>query len=320
MQDTKKQKKIVVIGGGTGSFTALNGLKQHPVHITAIVTMFDSGGSSGLLRDEFGVLPPGDIRRCLIALSDEKEQKILRELFAFRFKEGSSLRGHSFGNLFLTALSTILKDESAAIKKAGELLKIKGRVLPVSTSKSHLFAKLQNGETIKGEKNIDIPKHNGEVKIEKVFLKPKAFLNKEAEAAILKADVVVIGPGDLYTSLIPNLLVQGMKEALKKSKAKKVFVLNLMTKWGETNNLSAAECAREVLSYSGLSEFDYIICNDKKMPERLLRAYKKEKKYPIIADSSLTALGKRIIKAPLFKGDDIVRHDSKALAKILTTL
>lgn len=320
MAEKTKQRKIVVIGGGTGSFIVLRGLKLYPFSITAVVNMFDSGGSSGILRDEFGILPPGDVRRCLLALSDEKEEDILRKLFMFRFEESSSLNGHSFGNLFLTALSSIIKDEVTSIKTAGDLLNIKGRVLPVSIDKADVHALLQNGKIIEGETNIDIPKHDGNLKIKNVFLKPQAFLCKEAKSAIMEADLIIIGPGDIYTSLVPNLLVKGMKEALKKSKAKKVYIMNLMTKWGETNNLSASDCAKEILFYSGISKFDYIICNNKKMKSEALKAYKKEKKHPIIFDKGLPFLAKKVIQAKLFSGKDIVRHNSDFLAKIITTL
>jgi len=316
----EKHKKIVVIGGGTGSFSVLRGLKKHPLSITAVVSMFDSGGSSGILRDEFGVLPPGDVRRCLLALSDEKEEKVLRDLFMFRFNKRTSLNGHSFGNLFLAALSSIMKDEMKAIEKAGELLKIKGTVLPVSLNKSHVHAKLEDGSVIKGETNIDVPKHNGDIRIEKVFLKPKARLGKDARRSILEADVIVIGPGDLYSSLIPNLLTDGMKDVLKRSKAKKVYVTNLMTKWGETNNLSISDCAREILSYAGLSRFDYIISNNKKMDADALRSYRREKKQPLLIDKEVFKLAGKVIEAPLFSGKKVVRHDSNALAKIIAKL
>ena len=228
MKTGESVKKIVTIGGGAGSFTVLKGLKKYPIAITAIVTTFDSGGSSGLLRDEFGILPPGDVRRCLVALSEE--EKILRRLFMFRFEKKSSLQGHSFGNLFLTALSSIFKDDNLAIEKAGELLNINGKVLPVSLSKSHLCATLEDGTIIEGETNIDIPKHDSESKIKKIFLEPKAKLNSKARKAIMEADIIVVGPGDLYTSIIPNFLVGGMLEAMKKTKAKKIYIANLMTK------------------------------------------------------------------------------------------
>ncbi len=318
MKTGESVKKIVTIGGGAGSFTVLKGLKKYPIAITAIVTTFDSGGSSGLLRDEFGILPPGDVRRCLVALSEE--EKILRRLFMFRFEKKSSLQGHSFGNLFLTALSSIFKDDNLAIEKAGELLNINGKVLPVSLSKSHLCATLEDGTIIEGETNIDIPKHDSESKIKKIFLEPKAKLNSKARKAIMEADIIVVGPGDLYTSIIPNFLVGGMLEAMKKTKAKKIYIANLMTKWGETNNLSASDCAKAILFYAGVSKFDYIVCNSRKMSDKTLRSYAKEKKYPMVVDKSLNRFGKEIILKPLWKDSGIIRHNSDLLAKIITSL
>ncbi|MEO8637975.1 MAG: gluconeogenesis factor YvcK family protein [Candidatus Taylorbacteria bacterium] len=320
MTAQQKQRKVVVIGGGTGNSSVLRGLKRYPFAITAIVTMFDSGSSSGILRDEFGILPPGDVRQCLIALAEEKKEPMLRELFAYRFKNGGTLNGHSFGNLFLTALTHILKDDAKAIKKAGELLNINGQVLPVSLDNAHVHARLEDGTIIEGETNISVPKHDGNLKVKEVFLAPSAKLFLEAKKAIVGADLVIIGPGGLYSSLIPNLLVEGMKEALRKSRAKKIYIMNLMTRWGETNNLSASDCAREILSYARIEKFDFIICNSKKVSKKVMGAYAKEKKYPVVLDDDLAKYGKKIVASSLYKGDDLLRHDSDALAKIIASL
>ena len=313
-------KKVVVIGGGTGSYMVLRGLKKYPLDITAVVSAFDSGGSSGILRDEFGVLPPGDVRRCLVALSDEKKENMLRDLFGFRFKKESSLQGHNLGNLLLTALSEIKGGEVAAIQTAGELLDIKGRVFPVSKTRAQLCARLMNGRKIIGEKNIDVPKHNGNLKIERVYLKPRATLLKEAREAMAEADVVVIGPGDLYTSLIPNFLVGGMRRVCQKSNATFVYILNVMTKWGETNNFSASDFPREILRYLGRPTFDYILANNKRLKPSLLAKYRKEKSMPVVIDEHLSLYTKRIIQAPLIHQSDIIRHESDALARILSTI
>jgi uncharacterized cofD-like protein len=311
-----KSKKIVVIGGGTGSYTVLRGLKKFPVDITAVVSMFDSGGSSGQLRDEFGVLPPGDVRRCLVALSDGEREAVLRDLFNYRFEKGS-FAGHNFGNIFLTAVADILGNQAQAIQKAGELLNIHGRVFPVSLTDAHLHAILENGEEIIGETNIDVPKHDGELRIERVFLKPSATIYPEAKKAILEADVIVIGPGDLYTSIIPNLLVKGMGDALKKSHAKKIYVANLMTKHGETNGYVASDFVSELLKYSGLTKFDVVIANSEKIPARYVKKYKKENKQPLVVDGLLQKYTKKIIKKPLFNDARFIRHDSDALAAIV---
>ena len=313
-------KKVVTIGGGTGSYTVLRGLKEFSLDITAIVSMFDSGGSSGTLRDEFGVLPPGDVRRCLVALSEGKRAEILRELFNYRFENGNSLKGHSFGNLFLVALSSIYGGDIEGIRKASELLNIKGKVLPVSLDKSDLHAILENGEEIVGETNIDIPKHNGEIRIQKVFLDPPAKLCEETKDAIREADILIIGPGDAYTSIIPNLLVKGMAEALRESSGKKIVVTNLMSKWGETHGFAASDMVRELLTYSGLEKFDVCVCNTAKMDPKLVAAYEKEKKYPIYCDNKLPEFAKKVITGDYFSEADIARHDSAKIAKVIAEL
>ena len=313
-------KKVITIGGGTGSYTVLRGLKDFDLDITAVVSMFDSGGSSGVLRDEFGVLPPGDIRRCLVALSDGKRAEILRQLFNFRFENGNSLKGHSFGNLLLVALSSVYGSEIEGIRKASELLNIKGKVLPVSLDKSNLHAILENGEEIIGETNIDIPKHNGAIKIQKVFLNPPAKIFEETKQAIQDADIIVIGPGDPYTSIIPNLLVEGVSEALKASKGKKIVVTNLMSKWGETHGFASSDMAHELLAYSGLEKFDYAICNTGRMDPKLVAAYEKEKKYPIQCDVKLSEYAKKVILGDFFSEADIARHDSQKIAKAIAGL
>lgn len=313
-------KKVVTIGGGTGSYTVLRGLKEFPLDITAVVSMFDSGGSTGVLRDEFGVLPPGDVRRCLLALSDGNRAEILRELFNFRFENGSSLKGHSVGNLFLVALSSIYGSDIESIRKASELLDIKGKVLPVSLDKADVHAILEDGTEIIGETNIDIPKHNGDLRITQLMLKPEARIYEETAKAIEEADLIVIGPGDAYSSIIPNLLVGGMREALQKSKAKKIFVTNLMSKWGETNDAAASFMAEEILRYSGLKKFDYVICNTANMDPDLVAAYEKEKKYPITCDSKLSGQAEKVITGNYFSEADIARHDSQKIAKVIAEL
>jgi uncharacterized cofD-like protein len=313
-------KRIVTIGGGTGSYVVLRGLKDFPCEITAVVSMFDSGGSSGVLRDEFGVLPPGDVRRCLVALSEGSRAEILRELFNYRFENGGALKGHSFGNLLLVALSNIYGSDIEGIRKASELLDIKGKVLPVSLDKAQLHAVLEDGSEIAGETNIDVPKHDGDMQIQKVFLKPDANVYEETTSAILSADLIVIGPGDLYTSLIPNILVKGIPEALRESTAKKVFICNLMSKWGETHDYNASDIAKEMLAYSGLPRFDYVVCNTAEMDTDLVQAYAKENKYPITCDERLKEYAANVIIGDFFSEADIARHDSVKVAKVISGL
>lgn len=310
-------KNFVVIGGGTGSYTVLRGLKECHVNITAVVSMFDNGGSTGVLRDEHGVLPPGDIRRALVALSSETE--CMKLLFMHRFSQGKTLGGHSLGNLILVGLRDIFGSDDEAIKQAAKILKIQGNVLPVSLANSNLHAVLENGTIIKGETNIDIPKHDGQLRIQRVYLSPPAKIYEDTKRAILEADVIVIGPGDLYTSIIPNLLVEGVKEALSTSLAKKVYVCNLMTKYGETHNFSASDHLTEIISYLGCVP-EYVICNNQQFPNDLLERYAEEKAHPVVVDrDAIEKLGSHIQEAPLI-GETLARHDSTKLAKLLYSL
>lgn len=314
-------KRIVVIGGGSGIFNVLKGLKKYPVDITSIVTTFDNGGSTGMLRDEFGTLPSGDIRRSLVALAPDTDNATLRDLFTFRFEEKSSLRGHSFGNLFLQALTKISGDEVSAIKKASELLGIKGRVLPVSIDSAHVCAILENGRIVKGETNIDIPKHDGNLKIKKLYLEPDATIYREAYEAIVAADLVLIGPGDLYTSILPNILVRGFAEAARKSRAKFVYIANIMTKWGETNDYAASDFCAVILAYLKKKKFDFILCNNAPLKPFLLKKYKSERAYPVLIDAiKLKKYAAKIIKKDFTYQSDIVRHDAKKLSNAIMAL
>ena len=310
-------KNIVVIGGGTGTYIVLTGLKEYPVNLSAIVAMSDSGGSTGILRDELGALPPGDIRRALVALSQSPQ--IIRDLFNYRFENGG-LGGHSFGNLFLTALEKITGDFEKAVEEAGKILSIRGQVIPVTKDSTHLHAILEDGTEIAGETNIDIPKHDGTVRIEKVFLEPSAKIFEETAQAIKDADLIIIGPGDPYTSIIPNLLVKGMAEALRASKAKKIAVMNLMSKWGETHEFAASDMVREILKYSGFEKFDCVICNTAKMDSELVSAYEKEKKFPIHCDDKLSDYAREVKTGDYFSEADIARHDSAKIARVIAIL
>jgi len=322
-------KKVVTIGGGTGSYVILRGLKMYTLDITAVVTMFDSGGSTGVLRDEFGVLPPGDVRRCLLALSEGKRTEILRKLFAFRFENGngngngkpSALHGHSFGNLFLVALSSIYGSDMEGIKKASELLDLKGKVLPVSLTKAHVHARLEDGTIIEGETNIDEPKHDGEKHITEVFLKPEATIYEETADEIMDADTIIICPGDLYSSLMPNFVVKGVSEAIQESTAKKILVAPLMTKWGETNGYTVSMVAKELCHYIGIEMFDAILCNTTKPDPAMLAAYAEEKKVPMPFDTvELETYATEIILGDFASESDLARHDSDKVAKVLAEL
>ena len=313
-------KKIVVIGGGTGVFTVLTGLKNYAFHLSAIVTTADDGGSSGILREEFGILPPGDIRRVLVALSSDSP--VLANLFNYRFENGTGLKGHSFGNLFLTALERITGDFNEAVKEASKILGIKGRVIPVTLDYTRLFARLENDFLVVGESNIDVPKHDGSLFIKEIFLNPEPKANKEAIKAIKDADIIILGPGDLYTSIIPNFLVKGIKEAIKKSQAKKVYVCNIMTKYGETNQFTAEDFFATLEKYLGKGVIDYFLVNIEKPKNCYLGKYKKEKAESVKYDRKLLSFWKKpkVIFTRLLRQGPLLRHDPKKLAKHIAKL
>lgn len=315
-----ERKRIVVIGGGTGTFTVLSALKKHPFHLTAIVSMADDGGSTGKLRDEYGVLPPGDVRRALVALGDG--EGTLRELFNFRFKKGS-FKGHSFGNVFLSTLEQVTGSFARAIEVAGELLHIKGAVLPVTLQNVRLNARLSDGTLLRGESAIDLSK-SARAAIAKIWLTPHASLNPKARAAILSADMVVIGPGDLFTSIVPNLLVHGMPEALEKSRARKVYVGNIMTKRGETDGFAAKDFLEVLSRYLGKDGLDMALFNNRRPSTKALVRYKKEGAEVVSLKGLTSRRNLRIVRADLLAEGRLARHDSKkklsrALVRILNS-
>ena len=315
----KNPKRIVLIGGGTGIYTLLSGLKKHDCILTSIVSMMDSGGSTGRLIDEFGTLPVGDIRRSIIALSENRE--IMRTLFEYRFKEGAGLKNHSMGNLILTALTKITGTEEEGINSACKILNVKGNVLPVTLEKSNLCAELENGEIVKGETNIDIPKHNSNLKIKRLFLEPYAFAHEKAIKAIKEADIIVLGPGDLYTSTIANLVVENISNATNESKAKKVYVCNLMTKKGETNNFTITQHLNELIKYLGKDCLDYVIYNSKMPSQERLDKYKGEESQTVKIDSeNFKKFKAKFIGENLISETSLVRHNEEIIAKLILSL
>ena len=306
-------KNVVVIGGGTGSYTVLRGLKKYPdLNITAIVSMADDGGSTGKLRDEYGVLPPGDIRRCIVALSEDRE--MMQKLFEYRFSNGT-FNGHSFGNLLLTALKEISGNDENAIIEASKLLNIRGNVLPVTLDDTRLITELEDGQLIVGETNIDVPKHDTGLKIKRVLLSPKAIANQKSIDAILGADLIILGPGDLFGSLIANLLVEGISDAIARSSAKKVYVCNLMTKNGETNNFNVTDFVYEIENYLGKNVLDYVVYSDKKFDEELLAKYAGELAFPVRVDAE--KFDAKFISRDVATEPVLVRHDSEKLARVV---
>lgn len=321
-------KRVVCIGGGTGTFVALRGLKGFPFQLSAIVAMSDSGGSNKRIRDEFGLLPTSDVRQCFVALSDENGGAgIMRKLFMYRFEKGSGISGMTFGNLFMAALADIVGSQKEAIRQTGRILRIKGTVIPVSFTDTNLVATYEDGHTVSEEHFIDEPHHDGKMKITHVVLKPQAKVNEDAVAAILKADLVVLGPGDLYTSLIPNVLVPGIPEAIAKTKAKVVYVMNLMTKYGQTYNFSAADHLAVLERYIGKS-VDEVLVNTAPIPPLVLSFYASYNELPVVDDLSKAAYYK-VTRANLASnipvervGSDVlvrslIRHDSEKLANVL---
>ena len=316
-----KRKKIVVIGGGTGTYVALSGLKRYAYDLTAIVTMMDSGGSSGRLRDELGVLPPGDIRQCIVALSNSS--RLLRKMFNYRFEEGG-LTGHTFGNIFLSTLEKSTGSIKKAIEEVGKILRISGKVVPVTFAKTELCVELEDRRIIKGETHIDVVEGvEKRARIKNAFLAPKVSANPDAVSEILNADFILIGPGDLYTSIIPNLLVSGIKEALEKTKGQVVFVLNLMTKHGQTTDYSAKDHLSDLQKYTGKKTIDYVLVNSKKPNKKALVWYEEYGEEPVNDDlpSEDKIIRKDLISSFILihnPGDDlkrsIIRHSPKKLA------
>lgn len=327
-----KKLNIVVIGGGTGSFSVLQGLKQYAqVSISAIVTMADSGGSTGRLRDEFGYLPVGDVRMALTALAseDDEYESLLRALFSYRFAKGEGLSGHSFGNLLLVALTDILGSETAAITAATKILKSHGNVLPVTEQKADLVATYEDGAVVSGEHAIDeSAEDRKEKRITTLTLSPAVSISAPARDAIMHADMIVLGPGDLYTSVLANCVVKGVAEALQKTSAQIVYVCNLMTKSGQTDGLDIAGHVSEIERYIGRS-VDAVLANNALPDAQLLSRYALENELPVAkgdcSNIPVTFLDMLATEEVVtVKGDvlkrSLIRHDSKKLAEALLKL
>src|SRR3989344_9232384 len=285
----KKPKNIIVIGGGTGTYTVLSGLKKYPpdlFNITAIVTVADSGGSTGRLRDEFGYLPVGDFRMALVALADDSDVgHALRSLFLHRFDKGEGLKGHNFGNLFLVALTQIFGSEEKALEYASQMLRVRGKVLPISNEKLTLVAEYENGVIVRGETHIDEPPegHDGTKRINRLWIEPENTISPKAREALLSADLIIMGPGDLYTSVLANVVVSGTKEALNESSGKILYVMNLMSKYGQTHSFTANDHLNELVSYTGRVP-DYVFLNNESLPVDILEAYYKQHEFPVNDD------------------------------------
>jgi uncharacterized cofD-like protein len=308
--------KIAAIGGGTGLSTLLRGLKTSSANLSAIVTVADDGGSSGRLRREIGVLPPGDIRNCIAALADE--EKLLTELFQYRFKAGDGLVGHSFGNLFLTVLSEITGDFERAIAASSKVLAIRGNVLPATLSDVKLWAELADGRRIEGESNIT--EAGGKIiRIGCIPENPPAL--PRALEALEDADYIIIGPGSLYTSVIPNLLVPEIADAIAARRVPCIYVCNIMTQPGETDDYSVADHVRAIDEACGRRLFDAVLVQKHPPSAKALLRYSQENSYPVDLDTEeVMRMGRRVIRANVMSEDSqtgYVRHDSQRLARVL---
>ena len=317
-------KKITVIGGGTGTFVVLSGLKFYPLDLGVIVTMMDSGGSTGKLRDQLGVLPPGDLRQCLVALSEASS--LWRNLFLYRFESGD-LKGHNFGNIFISALEKVCENYNEVIEAASYILRCKGEVIPATLKKTNLIAEYSDGSLLRGEGRID-GNQSIDKKIKRIYLDPPVEANFSAVRRIENSDYLILGPGDLYTSIIPVLLFGEIRTALLESRAKIIYIVNLMTKAGQTHKFTAVDHVNLVQKYLG-REVDKILINNQPIAQEILDFYKKSQEYPV--EDNLGSDG-RVIRADILSSKQVeksrsdtvkrsvLRHSPEKLARVIFKL
>ncbi|MBI2914439.1 MAG: YvcK family protein [Firmicutes bacterium] len=312
----RRGPRVVVIGGGTGLGTLLRGLKEYTSNVTAVVTMADDGGSSGRIRQELGIPPPGDIRHTLVALADT--EPLMERLFEYRFDWGEGLSGHSFGNLFIAAMSDITGDFEEAVRQSSRVLAVRGQVLPSTLERVTLRAEFTDGTDIEGESSIPAVRK----RISRIHLEPPdPPAVREAVQAVEAADIVVIGPGSLYTSVLPNLVLPGLADALRRTRALRVYVCNVMTQPGETDGYSASDHVKAVMDHAGTQVVDCILVNTSAAPEHLLRKYAAEGAHPVEPDlKKILILGKHAEGLPLLCRSGLARHDSHDLARAVMDL
>ena len=308
--------KIVVIGGGTGLSTLLQGLKHYTTNITAVVTVADDGGSSGRLREEFDMIPPGDIRNCLVALADT--EPLMQRLFQYRFAEESALKGHSFGNLFITAMTKITGDFERAIKASSKVLAIRGRVVPSTNTKVRLVAEHDDGSVTLGESNIS----RAVSPVRRVYLDPSGCQpSLDALEAIRSANAIVLGPGSLYTSIVPNLLVDQIVDAIVQSKALKIYVCNVMTQQRETRGFRASDHVESLIRHTNPGILQVAIVNTGTVPSDLLEKYREEEAYPVEPDlERIRSMGYQVIAENIVSTENYVRHDADRVARLIIHL
>jgi uncharacterized cofD-like protein len=323
---THSVPKVVVIGGGTGTYVLLQALRGLPVHLTALLTMVDDGGSNRVMRDQFGLLPTSGICQAISALSDD--ETLLRELFNYRFHQGDGLSGLRFGNLFLAAVADIVGSQRQAIQDTLRLLKVKGDIFPISFDDVRLVAKYEDGTEVVGEHLIDEPDHDGRLHIVDLRTEPKASLGEEAAQAIAEADFIIMGPGDFYTNTVANFVVAGVPAALKASAAKKIFFSNLMTKYGETFDFTLENYLQELDKYYGLDGLDALVINNNlNFRPDILKLYAEDHSVPVLDDVTDNRLGETLVYRADLLSDEVperapgdvlarsmLRHDPEKIA------
>lgn len=315
MKERKDERKIVCIGGGTGLSTLLRGLKQYAQDITAVVTVADNGGSSGRIRREMGILPPGDIRNCVLALA--QIEPLMEQVYQYRFSEGS-LKGQNLGNLIIAALTDISGSFEVAVEKLSDILAVKGKVLPVTNEKIELMATYADGSRIFGEEEIVYQNKLLRKKIQTIEMLPQTpQANPKAMEALENADLIVMGPGSLYTSIIPNLLVKGIPEAIRSSKAKVIYIGNLMTQPGETDYFKLSDHIDAIERILGKKAIDFIALDESELSQECLHFYEADGSYPVADD--LSQCGEyKVVKGKMVIMDGLyIRHNPKMLAKFI---
>lgn len=306
-----KGPTVTVVGGGHGLSVLLRGIKSATSNVTAVVTVADDGGSSGRLREELGIIPPGDLRNCLVALADT--EPLMEKLFQYRFRGKSELAGHSFGNLFIAAMNEVTGDVEKALQESSKVLAVKGQVLPASKEHVRLDAIMEDGTVVEGESHIpEVQKRIHRVRLFPENPQPV----QSALAALTAADAIILGPGSLYTSIMPNLLVSGVAEALRKSKAVKIYICNVMTQPGETDGYTASMHAKAIIDHGGKGVIDYMLVNSHPISSEMQAYYAEKGAYPVEVDEeAINALGIGFVKADILNESDVIRHDPDKLCR-----
>ena len=311
-----KGPRVVAIGGGTGLSTILEGFKKITSNITVVVTVADEGGSSGRLREEFGILPPGDIRNCLVSLAEAPQ--LMRDLFQYRFREGNGIKGHSFGNLFITALTEVLGSFQEAVEESSKVLAIRGAVVPSSLERIRLKAEYSDGSTAEGEDKIP----QGGKSIKRVYLLPEDVkANPQALQAIEKAEIIILGPGSLFTSVLPNLLIKEMADLIVHQQALKIYICNVMTQYGETDGFTAADHVDVLISHTSKNILNCCLVNCGRLEPKLLVKYAQEKSFPVIPDTKrLRMMGINVFEEDVVSRTNYLRHDPQKIAKKILSI